>query len=201
MKIAINPDTGISMFALDQMLMVRELRECYKHYGIHGLHYTVLFGWDGSPYKNELDLELRDKFVYDDVYSDDLYDLSKGKFVDNKKSRHRDMYKNPFIMAAIKTINALAKVPQLELHSYYEEQIAELKIQANISWKTGNTSELKAQAQAQNLLLANIKTLQKNQKEIADEIASTMKVQVVASLNDFIMNKDGGIGLEEEDED
>lgn len=189
------------MFPLDQMLMVKELRECYKYYGIHGLHYAVLFGWEGSPYKNELDLSIRDKMVYDDVYADELYDMNKGAFVNNLKQRHREMYKAPMIMASIRALNLIARVPQIELNNYYEEQIATLKEQANMSWKAGNTRELKEQAQAQKLLLDNIKTLQKNQKEILDEIASTMKVQVVASLNDFMLNKDGKIGIDDEDED
>jgi len=199
--IAINPETGSAMFPLNQMLMIQELKECYKYFGAHGLSYAVLFGWEGSPYKSEIKEEVRDKQVYDAVYSEDIYDINKKKYVleSNLKTRIKEMYKNHFIIKAVKAINRAAPVPQLEMYHYYGEQIEKLKKEIDVVWDADIVKKQK-QASTQNSQLKNINEMEKAQKAVKQQMSDVMRIQKIASLNDFIQNSLGTLGVSDEEE-
>lgn len=200
--IAINPDTGSAMFPLNQMLMIQELKECYKFFGVHGLTYAVLFGWEGSPYKGELNEEVRDKQVYDAVYSEDIFDINKKKYVleTNLKTRIKEMYRNHFIIKAIKAINRTAPVPQLEMYHYYGEQIEALKKEIDVKWDADIVKKQK-QASTQNSQLKNIAEMEKAQRSVKAEMTSVMRIQKIASLNDFIRNiQQGTLGVSDQED-
>jgi len=186
MKISIQKETGTPMFMLDQLLLNSTVKECYKHFGIHGLHYAILFGWTGSPYRSKADIEERDMLAYDAVKSTELYDTVKGKIAKSDKlTRH--MYKNPFIKQAINTINELAKVPILELRYFFVKEIDILKQQIeNVKWDKDATT-LKKQVDTHKIIMESIKNMTKEIESIDAKIEEKFKIEKYPSLNDLIM--------------
>lgn len=191
MKILINKETGIPMFPLDQLLMDPAIKSCYDKFGVHGLHYAVLFGWEGSPYKTKTDVEQRHQLVYDSVRHLELYDTMKNKLISPTYNKMiPNMYVNPFVIKAIEVINTLARIPVLEMRNYYLIQLDLLKKQAS-EIKFGKKEkedpvQLKKTADTQALFMTQIQKIQKAIDEIDERIEKMFHQEKHVDLYDLI---------------
>lgn len=188
MKIIINKDTGIPMFPQDQMMLVPALKDCYRHFGLHGLHYAVLWGWEGSPYKTLVDEIERDVVCYDALRVVDLYDVVKGKLAKPDKVT-QNMYENVFIKKAVEAINNIAPVPQLQLRNYYLTQIAKYRKNADdIIFKPSDAKAFKDQTSTHASIMTSIRTMTKTVAEIDKEMEEAFKLEKVMTLDMLISN-------------
>ena len=186
MKIYFQKDTGTPIFMLDQLLMDSALKECYKHFGIHGLYYAILFGWNGSPYRSKTNIEERDQLAYDSVKTLEIFDSYKDKIAKPDKLT-KDMYKNPFIKKAIETINELAKVPILELKYFFLKQIETLRLQIEtVKWDKDPTI-LKKQVDTHKGIMESIKKMTTEIEIIDAKIEEIFRNEKLPSLNDIIL--------------
>lgn len=113
----IHPETGMPIFVLDQIVMVKELKAVYDKYGIHGINYCFLFGWAGSPFATITDVIERHKLVYKQVYSSTYYDNVMQEEVKPNQvnlSKQTNQYEQVEIVAACEMIKKLARVIVLE---------------------------------------------------------------------------------------
>lgn len=179
------------MFPLDQMLMDPACKDCYDKFGIHGMHYAVLFGWDGSPYKTKTDEDQRHDLVYSSVKHMDLYDTMKNKMVLAQNAKITQIVKdNVFVKKAIAVINTLARIPALEMRNYYFQQMDSLKKQADkIKYKDGaDPGDVKKTADTQALFMNQIRAMEKAIDEIDKKLEAMFYQEKHVDLYDLIQN-------------
>lgn len=191
MKIFIDKDTLMPLFAMDQMLMIDEFKVVYKQFGMQGIVYTVLFGWTGSPYvKSTIKEDERDILVMDNINNTDIYDPVKEKFVTNSHLKAKEMYQLPAVKIAIKRLNQLCPVQLLELSLFYEEQIINTKRSIKDIDENSRTEKdpdkIGKSVAAKSKLFTALESLTRQFDEIQKKIETTMQTQTEASLNDFL---------------
>ena len=184
MIIIIDRETRIPMFSIEQMLMMKETRECYLEYGIHGLYYCVLFGWKGSPYFSVVDENKRDEMVSEDVMSMQYYDPNEGKTITRPQWKHEKMYTSKLIVNAIKKIEEVTPSALIDDYNYFEKLRENIKEEASIEWDPDPTIKAK-QATMQKVFLDNLEKLRASQLDILQQIEDMFKLNKLASINDF----------------
>jgi hypothetical protein len=174
------------VFLQDQIMMVPAIKECYRHWGLHGLHYAVLFGWQGSPYLTELDPEKRDILAYDAVRNTELYDYAKEKMAKPDKVT-KQMYQNVFVKRAIEAFNALAPVPQLHSRNYFGKQIVNIRKQLEqLKFDTDDVALLQKASKVYETLNKQMKDMNKEMKEIDAEINVMYQAEKLVTLDMLI---------------
>lgn len=187
MRIAIDKD-DLPCFMIEQMWQHQELRAVYKSFGIAGIHYAILFGWEGSSFRryNITDDE-RDKMVCDEVYKADLYDPRQDKYVNCKPKKLANMYNVPMIKQAIERLNIVAKVPVLELANFYEVEIEKIKKKIGaITLSSTDQAVLAKETANRKLLIDSLKTMQALYDEAEAKILASLRDKKKSSVNDFL---------------
>ena len=188
MIIHIDSQTGSPVFVLNQMMMLDALRIVYHKYGIHGIHYAVLFGWQGSPFAMITDDDARDGYVVREVYNSTYYDPIDKQSKKMENFSTKDQYKQEDMKNAIKIINELAPVPVIQNKLFYLKLLDKNKValdQDDIN--PANKKGIADQAKNQELLLKNRNLLDKTLNEMLErEKELLMKSDPKTSLDDFI---------------
>lgn len=189
MKIFIDKETLIPQFPADQLMMIGEFQTIYKQFGWQGVMYTILFGWQGSPYVNGTVVEdERDGLIMDHIENTDIYDPLKAKFVTNSHLKAKKMYTMPAIKAGIKIINQVCPVQLLELANFFEQESTNIKKAIkDIAYETDAEKNAK-NAAAKSKLFDTLEKITKQQELTEEKIRAIMNTQTEASLNDFLPN-------------
>ena len=187
MTIYVNNDNGAPMFVLNQMMMIESIRSVYKRYGIHGIYYAVLFGWQGSPFASLTSESMRDENVCREVYGNTYYDPNIKELVSMENYQVKEQYLQDDMRSAIQSINELARIPILEEKALYlkllDQNKVDLQRQAHPEDYKGqdmieeNKKKLIINRQNLNKMLEDV---QKKEKEIL------LRSDAKASLSDFI---------------
>lgn len=111
-------ELGVPVFILDQLLMIKEIREVYTKYSSGSIEYCILFGWEASPFMNVREESERHEFV--------MTELELGGWcpdVSHIKRTHGNFYQKEAVKEAISVINKVFNVPLFEQVEYYKKQI------------------------------------------------------------------------------
>lgn len=189
MRIFIDKETLIPRFPVDQIMMIGEFQTVYKQFGWQGIMYTILFGWQGSPYVNgTVKEDERDMMIMDHLDSTDIYDPVKEEFLTKWAKKAKDMYKLPAIKAGVKQINVLCPVALLELANFYDQESTNIKKAIKDIQYESDPEKNAKNAAAKAKLFDTLEKITKQQELTNEKIKVIMDMQTEASLNDFLPN-------------
>lgn len=189
MFIGINNQDGLPIFAVDQFMIIPAVRDCYRYYGIHGVYYAILFGWEGSPYRGKPDLNERNTLAYMAIKDVELYDPVKDRRVRASQKIYKDnMYENNYIKQCINAINSLVRTPMLEQRTYYLTQIDELRAQQKkMILDPTDAMNFKRQVDTNKSINQSIKEMTNEIEKIDIALVERFKIDKYLSLDQLIM--------------
>lgn len=128
LTIKIDTETKEPVYYFEQGFMVKEYRDIYKKYGVHGVNYAILFGWMGSPYKDR-DLEMRHKAVYKASFDIKQYDplLDARVEYNGKENVETKFYTMKIFREFMDFLNENAKLIDDEIIESEKQRIEELE--------------------------------------------------------------------------
>lgn len=178
MILFIDKDSNRPLFAMEQILMIKEFSELHREYGLFGLYFVFLYAWKASPYMSESDLEKRAKQVKADIANREWYDESSQLTAPPDKRDRKPAFLSPENIVVAAAINKVAefKVPLLEQKLNFEEYLE----RENLALSSEKDPDIRKK------ILANIKTLGDMMNKVEDEIERKLRQRKFASLNDFL---------------
>lgn len=189
---------GVPYFIFDQILLVKEIRDLFKVYEDGSIHYAILFGWDGSPFKSIDDEKIRHEAVMLEIKNGDWI-MDCPKLDSSKKIYEKDVLK-----AAVAKINQLAPLLYLKNAAYYSSEIQnsrkmleELNKLVTGSNKKASSSEvtkdqefdpadIKKIVDSKTALYNQIKQLEKNYEEEMSKAKTHLESATDCTINHFL---------------
>jgi hypothetical protein len=192
---------GQPYFMFDQLMLVREIRELHRQYEDGSIHYAILFGWDGSPFKAIDDPKSRHESV--------MAEIKHGGWVLEcpKLEAAKKLWERDAVIAAIEVINKMAKLRHISKAAFYQNELSKVKEMLNTISDYGKnqkkssvgpdgvktvvsneteSKDLKDIANTRTVLLKQIKDLEKDYEDEMASVKKKMESNVDCALNYFI---------------